>query len=137
VRRTTSIVAAGPLLPAVAGASLGAQATPEILPHHPAVTTAATLAPRRSRRQRGQTPAVARRARVTAGPATSVTTQRSGLMIHWRLSRAVTVAAATAAAGLAAVLATGLGGRPGGNQDCRRNTGGVVDREDDVLLTPN
>src|SRR5260370_35639631 len=35
-----------------------------------------------------------------------VRTQRSGLMIHWRLSRAVTLAAAAAAVGLAAAPAT-------------------------------
>ena len=57
MRRTTSIVvAAGPLLPGVAGASPGEQATPESQPQHPAASTAAMLALRRSRRQRGRIP---------------------------------------------------------------------------------
>jgi hypothetical protein len=48
---------------------------------------------------------VARRARAAAPPAMSVRTQRSGLMIQWRLSGAITLAAAAAAAGLAAAPA--------------------------------
>ncbi len=40
----TTVVATGPLLPGVAEAGSGDQATPGIQPHHPAVATAATLA---------------------------------------------------------------------------------------------
>jgi hypothetical protein len=81
VRRTTSIVvAAGPPRPGVAVTSPGKQATPEIRPHHPAVSTAATLASRHSRRQRVlRPPAVARRARAAAGPAIYVATQKGAV----------------------------------------------------------
>ena len=108
MRRTTSIVAAaGPLPPSVAQVSPGEQTTQGLRPHHPAVRTVVMLAPYVSRRQRGPgPPAVARRAWAAAGPAMSVRTQRSGLMIYRRLSRAVTLAAAAAAVGLAAAPAT-------------------------------
>ena len=107
MRRTTSIVVAtGPLLPGAAGASPGEQATPETQPHHPAVSTAATLAPRRSRRQRGRTPG---RGPESAGDGRARHVRKNAkerLTIHGRLSRAVTLAAAAAAVGLTAAPAT-------------------------------
>ena len=49
-------VATGPLMSGVADASPGDQATPDIRPHHPALSTAAAIAPCPSRLQRGRTP---------------------------------------------------------------------------------
>jgi hypothetical protein len=57
VRKTMTVnVATGPLMSGIPAAGPGDQATPVIHPHHPAVSTAAAVAPRPSRLQRGRIP---------------------------------------------------------------------------------
>ena len=57
MRKTMTVnVAAGPLMSGVAAAGVGDQATPVIHPHHPALGTAAAIAPGPSRLQRGRIP---------------------------------------------------------------------------------